>query len=95
MAKTVAERQRESRARKRDIVTPQSVTGVTKQPERDTDNPLADIPYIDLSIRLHYMRDWKQSPEYKEVMRRLHTRTVEQLEAEGQFVPCWKYREVA
>ena len=35
MTKTAAQRQRECRKRKRDIVTPENVTCVTKEPERD------------------------------------------------------------
>lgn len=56
---------------------------------------LADVPYLDLSIRLHYMRDWKRTPEYKEVMRRLNTFTAAELEQQGQFIPCWKQQEAA
>ena len=38
---------------------------------------------------------WKDSPEYKELMKRLHSKTIEELESEGYSVPCWKYSEAA
>lgn len=55
-----------------------------------------DVMYMtaaELIRRLHYIRDWKRSPEHVEIMRRLHTMTVEQLEAQGQPVPAWKREE--
>ncbi len=55
------------------------------------ERPIEDVPSPELQRRLHYMRDWKQSPEYKEIMRRLNTQTVEQLEQAGQFVPVAKH----
>ena len=59
--------------------------------------PLKHVMYDDLYRRvcLYKGLDWKVSPEYKEIMHRLHTLTVEQLELEGQFVPGWKYSEEA
>ena len=91
-----AGRQKRYRDKKRNAPAVENVTemaqGVTVEPER---NALADVPYIDLSIRLHYMRDWKTSPEYIEVMRRLHTFSVAELEEQGQFIPVGKYREAA
>ncbi len=39
--------------------------------------------------------EWKTSPEYKEIMHRLHTLTAGQLELEGQWIPCWKYKQEA
>ncbi len=38
---------------------------------------------------------WKNSPEFKELMKRLHSMSVEELEAGGYDVPCWKYSEAA
>jgi len=34
--------------------------------------------------------EWLDSPEYAEVVYRLLTSSVEQLEAESQFIPAWK-----
>lgn len=35
---------------------------------------------------------WKDSAEYKELMRRLHAFTIERLQAKGYFIPCWKFK---
>lgn len=100
MSKTAAERQRESRQRKRDTSTPENVTDVTKLPERDmartrtvaipgdadyvgcckevdgewqvdnTKPAISTMSMAELIRRLHYIKDWQQSPEHKEVMRR-------------------------
>lgn len=49
----------------------------------------------ELLRRLHYITDWKRSPEHLEIMHRLHTLTVAELEAAGQPVPAWKVQEEA
>ncbi len=66
-----------------------------KKPEQT--RPLDGVVYDDLyrAVCCYPSVSWKQSPEYKEIMHRLHTMTVEQLELEGQFVPCWKYQQEA
>lgn len=58
---------------------------------------ITTLTAIELQIRMKRYRglDWPNSPEHKEVMHRLHIRTVAELESQGQFVPCWKYREAA
>lgn len=33
---------------------------------------------------------WKGSPEYKELMRRLHKYSIDRLESEGYAIPAWK-----
>ena len=44
----------------------------------------------------HYPQDtWKDSPEFAELMRRLHARTVVELKAEGYWIPAWKYQQAA
>ena len=44
----------------------------------------------------HYPEDtWKDSPEYKELMKRLHSMSIEELRAGGYDIPCWKYSEAA
>ncbi len=60
--------------------------------------PLPDIPLaeygkrrLNTAIRAYPHAAWVNSPEHKELMHRLHTMTVAELEAEGYFVPCWKH----
>ena len=65
------------------------------EPEQVTRTDLSGVMFDDLYRRVGSYQglDWKTSDEYKEIM--LHTLTVEQLELEGQFVPCWKYKQEA
>ncbi len=51
----------------------------------------------ELYLAIHnYPQDtWKDSVEYKELMKRLHSLSIEELEAGGYRVPCWKYSEAA
>jgi len=67
------------------------------EPEQVTRTDLSGVMFDDLYRRVGSYQglDWKTSDEYKEIMHRLHTLTVEQLELEGQFVPCWKYKQEA
>lgn len=37
--------------------------------------------------------NWWNAPEYARTIERLLTWTVEELEADGIFVPCWKYNQ--
>lgn len=54
---------------------------------------ITTLTATELQIRMKRYKglDWLNSPEHKEVMHRLHTRTVAELES--QFVPCWKYKQ--
>ena len=78
---------------KRNKKPEQIITGTPKPEQR----PLNDVLYGDLYRRLcsYPGMSWKPSLEYAEIMYRLYTLTVDQLELEGQFVPCWKYQEAA
>lgn len=69
-------------------VTVQTVTQV-----RPLDKVMFDVLYR--RVCAYPGLEWKRSPEYDEIMHRLRTLTVEQLELEGQFVPCWKYKQEA
>lgn len=58
-------------------VTPKTVTGMTK-----------DELYSNID---HYQRDtWKDSPEFKELMRRLKSYSLNRLKEEGYSIPSWK-----
>ena len=61
------------------------------------DNCLARATANDLYVAINsYPQDtWKDNPEFKELMKRLHSMSVEELEAGGYDVPCWKYSEAA
>ena len=54
--------------------------------------PVKDMSRVQLqqAIRAYPSDQWIDSPEHKELMRRLHTLSVDQLEAEGYYVPAWK-----
>ena len=48
------------------------------------------------SAILHYPYDtWKDGPEYAELMRRLKSKSIEELTEEGYSIPNWKRKEVA
>ncbi len=34
---------------------------------------------------------WRFSSEYKELMRRLRSMSIDELESGGYYIPCWKY----
>ena len=38
---------------------------------------------------------WVNSPEHKALMAKLKSTPIEQLEAEGYYIPCWKHQEAA
>ncbi len=61
------------------------------------DNYLARVTAAQLysAIRSYPQDTWVNSPEHVELMRRLKTMSVEQLEAEGYWIPCWKQAEAA
>ena len=48
-----------------------------------------------VAIRNYPQDTWKDSPEFKELMKRLHSMSIEELEAGGYDIPCWKYSEAA
>lgn len=62
------------------------------------DDPIKSIePVLNLTrselmakIRAYPQDQWVNSPEHNELMRRLHSMTVEELEAQGYFIPQWK-----
>ncbi len=45
---------------------------------------------IEQAIRAYPHDQWVNSPEHKELLRRLHSMTIEQLEEQGYHVPAWK-----
>ncbi len=47
------------------------------------------------AIRSYPQDTWKDSPEFKELMKRLHSMSIEELETGGYDIPCWKYSEAA
>ena len=67
---------------------PDGVSRPTAQPTAETAGVHA-VALMD-SMNRYSGIGWLNSPEYAEVVYRLLTSSVEQLEAEGQFVPCWK-----
>ncbi len=44
-------------------------------------------------IRYYHGLDWITSPEYAEIIFRLLTHTIEQLEADHQSIPAWRLRQ--
>jgi len=48
-----------------------------------------------LAIKSYPHDTWVNSPEHKELMRRLHTKTEAELLAEGYWIPSWKHKEKA
>ncbi len=47
------------------------------------------------AIRSYPQDTWVNSPEHTELMRRLRSMSIEQLEAGGYWIPCWKHVEAA
>ena len=47
------------------------------------------------AIRSYPQDTWKDSPEFKELMRRLHKMSIDQLESGGYRIPAWRYERVA
>lgn len=43
------------------------------------------------AINSYESDSWKDSPEFKELMKRLKTMPIKKLEAQGYIVPGWKY----
>ncbi len=54
--------------------------------------PVKDMTRIELEQKIRaYPNDrWVNSPEHKELMRRLNTMTIKELESEGYHIPAWK-----
>ena len=63
MAKTAAERQRDSRARKRDIVTPESVTDVTAEVGQPSGTHPLDQLAIDTDDMSASLKHYQSYPE--------------------------------
>lgn len=45
---------------------------------------------LNQAIRAYPGDTWKDSPEFKELQRRLETMSVEELEKDGYWIPSWK-----
>ena len=72
----------------------------TKVEQADTtaaEQPLASLPYKLLMRAIHsYPHDtWVDSPEHKELMRRLNSMTIAALEAEGYWIPAWRANQAS
>ncbi len=59
-------------------------------PSGQPDEHTARLSALDLKVRLNAIKDWQASTVYAEVVYRLLTSTLEQLEQSGQFVPAWR-----
>lgn len=46
--------------------------------------------HLQAAIKAYPADQWVNSPEHKELLHRLHTRSVAELESDGYFVPAWK-----
>lgn len=67
---------------------PAGISKPTAQPTSET----AGVHASELMDKMnnYHSIDWLDSPEYAEVIYRLLTSSIEQLEQEGQFIPGWK-----
>lgn len=85
-----AERKSDKPEQKSDIVRVTAEVGQTRTEDNAT---VATLTASQLYLAIHnYRQDtWKDSAEYKELTRRLHSLTVEQLKTQGFRVPAWKY----
>jgi len=50
---------------------------------------------LSAAIRAYPQDSWVNSSEHKELMRRLHSMSIDELEADGYWVPAWKRSAVA
>ena len=71
-----------------------SVTSVTVN-ESVTGVESLSASQLYLAIHNYRQDTWKVSVEYKELMRRLYSMSIEELKVGGYNVPCWKYSEAA
>lgn len=70
--------------------------GITLKPDVIPDNLEAMTADQLYTAIYSYPEDtWIDSPEYLELMSRLRSKTVAELEAEGYWIPCWKHAEAA
>ena len=62
------------------------------QPEQAKPNTIETLSRVDLNMAIRaYPNDtWIDSPEHKELMSRLRSRSIEDLEADGYWIPAWK-----
>ncbi len=68
--------------------------GVSKPTgQRTTATANMTSQYLRTRVRYYKGTDWIASPEYAETIHRLLTLTLEELDAEGQFVPAWRLRQ--
>ncbi len=77
-----------------------SVTGLTVTPAILDEFDNIKVGTISLTanqlyaaIRSYPQDTWRDSPEFKELMRRLHSMSIDQLESGGYRVPAWKYEQ--
>lgn len=70
---------------------PLTVTDVTVTPT--VTSPVEQLTRKQLKTAIDSCSEdtWKYSPEYKELIHRLHTRTVGELTDDGYYIPSWKY----
>lgn len=81
------------RYRTKQGITEASITkqGITQDIPQGITSLTAEQLYDKINIYPH--DSWVSSTEHKELMRRLHAFSIEQLQAEGYFIPVWKYAE--
>ena len=62
-----------------------------------TTKPVKDMTRQELSTAINaYPQDtWIDSPEHQELMRRLRTLTIDELKAQGYWIPAWKLKGAA
>lgn len=62
------------------------------KPEQAKSNTVESLSRVELqqAIRAYPNDQWINSPEHKELMSRLHSMTIEELEADGYWIPAWK-----
>lgn len=63
--------------------------------EKDRTTAMKDMTPEQLAVgsRAYPQDVWFNSPEHKELLRRLVSMSVDELKSDGYFVPCWKYKE--
>ena len=78
----------------KDSVTDKSVTDtVTDNKPIEMSNGFPKNPQELYSLIARYKEDtWKDSPEYKELMRRLKNYPLETLKEQGYYIPGWKLK---
>ncbi len=69
------------------VTKPESVTA---KPNSDTQLGQLSRKQLKAAIDSYPEDTWKDSPEYRELIHRLHTKSIDELEAEGYWIPAWK-----